>query len=201
MIPAILANLREFWMVHALLVLYSVLLAHHAWAGSRETKSLADYYVGGRGMGGWVIGISFFATYASTNSFVGFSGQTYSWGLPWMLFIPTAVAFSLFAWIVVAPRLRSLTAEMDSLTLPDFIGFRFASRPARVAASIIVIAASFFYMTAVFKGIGNLLETFLELTGEPAAFQPTPMGTSVRMLTPGESVRQSLQPRSFVSSQ
>ena len=166
MIEAILANLREYWMVHSLLVVYTVMLAHHAWAGNRSTKGLADYYVGGRGMGGWVIGLSFFATYASTNSFVGFAGQTYDWGVPWMLFVPMAVAFSLFAWIVVAPRLRSFTKEMDSLTLPDFIGFRFGSTPARVFAALIVIVASFFYMTAVFKGIGNLLEIFLEIRYE-----------------------------------
>jgi SSS family transporter len=163
MIEAVLANLREYWMVYTLLVLYSVMLAHHAWTGKKETKNLADYYVGGRNMGGWTIGLSFFATYASTNSFVGFSGRTYAWGLPWLLFIPTAVAFSLFSWIVVAPRLRSFTAAMDSLTIPDFIGFRFGSTPARVFAALIVIAASFFYMTAVFKGIGNLLEVFLEI--------------------------------------
>ncbi len=163
MIDAVLANLRAYWMVHALLALYTVMLAHHAWTGNRSTKGLADYYVGGRNMGGWVIGLSFFATYASTNSFVGFSGQTYDWGIPWMLFIPTAVAFCLFAWVVVAPRLRSFTEAMDSLTIPDFIGFRFGSTPARVCAALIVIAASFFYMTAVFKGIGNLLEQFLDI--------------------------------------
>ena len=163
MIDAVLANLREYWMVHSLLALYTVMLAHHAWTGNRETKGLADYYVGGRNMGGWVIGLSFFATYASTNSFVGFAGRTYDWGVPWLLFIPTAVAFSLFAWLVVAPRLRAFTARMDSLTLPDFVGFRFGSTPARVFAALIVIVASFFYMTAVFKGIGNLLQQFLDI--------------------------------------
>ena len=166
MIDAILSNVREYWMVYTLLVLYTAMLAHHAWTGSRRTKGLADYYVGGRSMGGWMIGLSFFATYASTNSFVGFSGQTYDWGLPWLLFIPTAVAFSLFSWIVVAPRLRSFTAAMDSLTIPDFIGFRFGSTPARVCGALIVLVASFFYMTAVFKGIGNLLEVFLKIPYE-----------------------------------
>lgn len=163
MIDAVVGNLREYWMVHSLLALYSVMLAHHAWTGNRKTKNLADYYVGGRNMGGWIIGLSFFATYASTNSFVGFSGQTYDWGVPWMLFIPTSVGLSLFAWLVIAPRLRSFTTAMDSLTLPDFIGFRFESTTARVFAALIVVAASFFYMTAVFKGIGNLLEVFLEI--------------------------------------
>ena len=166
MIQAILANLREYWMVHTLLAIYTVVLAHHAWTGNRKTKGLSDYYVGGRNMGGWVIGLSFFATYASTNSFVGFAGKTYDWGLPWLLFIPLAVFFCLFSWIVVAPRLRSFTAAMDSLTIPDFIGFRYGSRPARVFAALIVIAASLFYMTAVFKGIGNLIETFLQIPYE-----------------------------------
>ena len=163
MIDTVLGNLREFWLVYSLLALYTVMLAHHAWTGKRETKGLTDYYVGGRNMGGWVIGLSFFATYASTNSFVGFSGQTYDWGVPWMLFVPASVALSLFAWLIIAPRLRSFTRAMDSLTIPDFIGFRFDSTPARVFAALILIAASFFYMTAVFKGIGNLLEVFLEI--------------------------------------
>ena len=160
---SVLAHLQEFWLVHSLLALYTIMLAHHAWTGNRKTDGLADYYVGGRNMGGWAIGLSFFATYASTNSFVGFSGRTYAWGLPWLLFIPAAVLFALFAWLAVAPRLRSFTAAMDSLTIPDFIGFRFNSTSARILAALIVIVASFFYMTAVFKGIGNLLETFLHI--------------------------------------
>jgi SSS family transporter len=162
-LSTVLANLREYWMVHALLAVYTGLLAWHAWQGNRSTKGLADYYVGGRRMGGAVIGLSFFATYASTNSFVGFAGQSYTWGLPWLLLVPFLVGFSLFAWRWVAPRLRDFTASLDSLTIPDFIGFRFDSTPARVFAAVIVLVASFFYMTAVFKGIGNLLEAFLAI--------------------------------------
>lgn len=163
MIDAVLTNLRTYWMVHALLAGYTCLLAYHAWEGNRGTKGVSDYYVGGRAMGGVALGLSFFATYSSTNSFVGFSGQAYDWGVPWLLFVPTAVAFCLFAWTVVAPRLRDFAEELGSLTIPDFIGFRFASTPARMLAALIVIAASFLYMTAIFKGIGNLLEVFLEI--------------------------------------
>jgi SSS family transporter len=159
----VLANLREYWLVHTLLGVYTVLLAWHAWRGNRATKGLADYYVGGRAMGGVVIGLSFFATYSSTNSFVGFAGQAYTWGTPWLLLTPFLVFFSLFAWRFVAPRLRAFTESLDSLTVPDFIGFRFDSTAARVCAALIVLFASFFYMTAVFKGIGNLLEAFLAI--------------------------------------
>ncbi len=159
----LVGSLQEYWPVHLLLLFYTVVLAYHAWQGNKSTKGLADYYVGGRSMGGFVIALSFFATYSSTNSFVGFSGQSWSWGLPWLLLVPFVVVFSFVAWTWVAPRLRDFTEALDSLTLPDFIGFRFKSTPARVFAAVIIIFASFFYMTAVFKGIGNLLEAFLEI--------------------------------------
>ena len=160
---ALLDSLVEHWMVHVLLVLYTAMMAWHAYEGKRETKGLADYYVGGRGMGGLVLGLSFFATYSSTNSFVGFSGQAYGWGAPWLLLVPFVVGMSLFAWLAVAPRLRDLAEALDSVTIPDFIGFRFDSTSARVFAALIVLVASVLYMTAVFKGIGNLLEIFLEI--------------------------------------
>ena len=161
LVDAVLESLRTYWPAHSLLLLYTLVLAHHAWSGKRATKGVADYYVGGRALGGVALGLSFFATYSSTNSFVGFSGQSYDWGIAWLLLAPMAVAFSFAAWRWVAPRLRRFTEELDSLTIPDFIGFRFNSSSARVAAAVIVVFASLFYMTAVFKGIGGLLQSFL----------------------------------------
>lgn len=159
---------REHWLVLLLLAAYTGLLAQHAVAGRRRTRGMVDYYVGGRAMGGVALGLSFFATYSSTNSFVGFSGQAYSYGVGWLLLAPSAVLFSVIAWTWVAPRLRVFTASLDSVTIPDFIGFRFGSAAARVAAALIVLFASFLYMTAVFKGIGNLLEVFLDIPYEAA---------------------------------
>lgn len=160
---AILDYLGEYWLVLSLLLLYTLVLVRHALEGKRETAGLVDYYIGGRRLGGVAIGLSFFATYSSTNSFVGFSGQSYSWGLPWLLLVPVLVALVYVAWKWVAPRLRHFTEALDSLTIPDFIGFRFDSTPARALAAVIIVFASLFYMTAVYKGIGNLLQVFLEI--------------------------------------
>ena len=155
--------IREHWIVLLLLVLYTAVMVHHALVGKRRTHGMVDYYIGGRSLGGLALGLSFFATYASTNSFVGFSGQAYTYGVAWLLMAPCVVLFSWIAWVWIAPRLRRFTAALDSVTIPDFIGFRFDSKAARVLAALIVLFASFLYMTAIFKGIGNLLETFLDL--------------------------------------
>ncbi len=157
------AYLSEHGFVYALIAAYGVLLVRHALQGREKTRSASDYFVGGRAMGPVVIGLSFFATYSSTNSFVGFSGQAYEWGVTWFLLVPFVAGLSACAWIFVAPRLRTFTESMGSLTIPDFIGFRFQSQPARILAAAIVLFASFIYMTAVFKGIGILLEAFLDI--------------------------------------
>ena len=153
----------EHGLVLALLGVYTALMVYHAWIGQRRTRGWLDFFVAGRSLGGFTLGISFFATYASTNSYVGFSGQAYSYGLSWLLLVPFAVGFTWMAWIWVAPRLRERTASLGSVTIPDFIGFRFASTPARVGAALLVLFSSVIYMTAVFKGIGNLLEAVLEV--------------------------------------
>ena len=155
--------LQTHWIALSLLAGYGVLLVRHALEGRRETEGRADYYVGGRGMGGIVLGLSFFATYSSTNSFVGFAGQAYTYGAPWLLLAGAVVLFSLSAWLWIAPRLRAFTGAVDSVTLADYIGFRFESPSARMLAAVIVIFASFLYMIAVFKGIGNLLQVFLDI--------------------------------------
>lgn len=168
MIAAILDNLRQYWLVHSLLGAYTLILAWHGWRGARETRGLADYYVGGRAMGGVVVGLSFFATFSSTNSYVGYSGQAYTWGVGWLLLVPAIVGISFLSWVAVAPRLRRFTEALGSLTIPDFIGFRFGNERARVIAAVIVVFSSILYMTAVFKGIGNLLEAFMEIPYRPA---------------------------------
>ena len=131
-----MAWIQEHWIALALLAAYGVMLVRHAIEGRRGTHGRADYYVGGRGMGGAVLGLSFFATYSSTNSFVGFSGQAYTYGAPWLLLAPAVVIFSLASWIWVAPRLRAFTGAVDSVTLADYVGFRFESRVARTLADL-----------------------------------------------------------------
>jgi SSS family transporter len=155
--------LADHWLVLVLLAAYGGMLVLHAWQGRRATQGVADYYVGGRTMGGVALGLSFFATYSSTNSFVGFSGQSYNYGAPWLLLAPLIVFFCIAAWAGIAPRLRRFTEELGSLTIADFIGFRFDSTRARVVAAGIVVFSSFFYLTAVFKGVGGTLAAFLDV--------------------------------------
>jgi SSS family transporter len=156
--------------VLTLFLIYSLVLFYNGVVGRRRAASVSDYYVGGRSMGGIAIGISFYATYASTNSYIGNAGQGYVFGLPWLLMTAFMVMFAIISWTVVAPRLRQFTSDWDSVTLPDFFAVRFDSNAARVIAALVIVFASTLYMTAVFKGVGNLFEVFFGIPYEAAIF-------------------------------
>ncbi len=162
--------LSEHWLAGLLMVLYTGVLLYNARVGQRQSRSMADYYVGGRNMGGIVVGVSFFATFASTNSYIGHAGKGYEYGLPWMTMPVFIVVFTFLSWSSVAPRLRRFTSHWDALTLPDYLESRFGSARGylRLAAGLVILFASLLYLIAIFKGAGNLFQVFLGIGYEGA---------------------------------
>ena len=160
--------LAQHWFAVALAVVYTAFLVAHARLGLRAGKTAAGFFIGDRRLGGAVIGISFYATFASTNSYVGLAGKSYEYGLPWLIMAAMLVVFCWLSWRVVAPRMRRFAAAWGSLTVPDFLAVRFASNRVRVAAAAVIVFSCLLYLIAVFKGAGNLLQVFLGIPYQPA---------------------------------
>ena len=98
--------LGEHWRVLLLLLAYGGLLLVNGRVGRARSANVTEYYVGGRNFGGLALGISFYATYASTNSFIGNSGKSWAYGLPWLLNLAFMLLFCAVSWSWVAPRVR-----------------------------------------------------------------------------------------------
>lgn len=165
-----MAWLSDHWLAGVLLVAYTAVLFYHARVGAQHSHNMTEYYVGGRNLGGVVVGISFFATFASTNSYIGHAGKGYEYGMPWMTMAVFIVLFTWLSWTAVAPRLRRFTSHWDALTLPEYLESRFGahSRLLRTAAAIVILLSSLLYLVAIFKGAGNLFERFLRIPYEAA---------------------------------
>ena len=54
------------WVAAILLLVYVAMLMYNALLGQRASDSISGYYLGGRRLGGFTIGVSFFATIKST---------------------------------------------------------------------------------------------------------------------------------------
>ena len=88
--------LVQHWVAVVLFAGYTTLLIFHARTGLKASDTMDEYFVGGRRFGGAVIGISFFATFASTNSYIGHAGKGYTYGAPWLVF---AALIVLATWL------------------------------------------------------------------------------------------------------
>lgn len=161
--------MAQHWMALALLGLYTLILMYNAFLGLRASASVAGYYVGARNMSGPVIGLSFFATFASTNSYIGHAGKGYEYGLAWMAMPIMLIFFTFVSWRFIGPKTRLLARNFDALTLPDFLAARFLSAntgpraPLRLATAVIVMLCSLLYLIAIFKGAGHLFERFFQI--------------------------------------
>ncbi len=161
--------LVEHWLAAILLVVYALVLAYNAVLGRRASDSVEGYYVGGRNMSGVVVGVSFFATFASTNSYIGHAGKGYDFGLAWLVMAGIIVVFTYVSWRWVAPRMRAQAAHFGSVTVPHFLSQRYGdSVPVRLVSALVVVSASLLYLIAIFKGAGNLFEAFFRIPYEAA---------------------------------
>jgi SSS family transporter len=156
--------LHNHWIQMLFITLYLGLIAYHAWIGQKRSKSLGDYLVGGRSLGGVAIAMSFFATFVSSVTFVGHAGRSYDYGPSWWITCVVIFTSLMFvAWFVVAPPFVKQARIYSSLTVADFLEHRYQSRLLRRLAGFVVVAASVVYMVAVYDGAARLTESLLEL--------------------------------------
>lgn len=161
--------LTEHWLRLLFIGAYLALLAHHCRKARAATRDLGDYLVAGRSLGGWVIALSFYATFVSTNTFVGHAGKGWDIGLIWCVKGLVMALSAYAAWYLVAPRFCDRAREYGSLTLPDFLGHRYGSTVLRRVAALVIIGASVVYLIAVYKGSATALQQFLGIGYRPAA--------------------------------
>ena len=156
--------LNDHWLQLVFVGMYLALLAWHAWLGKQRTSELADFLVGGRRMGGVVIGLSFYATFVSSVTFVGHAGRSYAFGPSWWLIcVIVFTTMVLLSWFAIAPRFTTRARELGALTVPDFLGYQFDSTTIRRLAGVVVVIASLAYMVAVYEGATRLLGALLDL--------------------------------------
>ena len=107
--------MAQHWLALVLLAGYTGALLYNAYLGSQASRGIAGYYVGNREMSGAVVGISFFATFASTNTYIGHAGKAYDYGFAWFTLAILLVLFSWISWRWIGPPLRRFASQWDCL--------------------------------------------------------------------------------------
>ena len=126
---------------------------------SRTMKS-AEYYVAGREVPAVFNGMATAADWMSGASFLALAGGIYLSGYPYMAFLVGWTGGYVLVASLIAPYLR----KFGCYTVPDFIGTRYGGNVARLCAVVILVLASFTYVTAQITGTGLVASRALDIS-------------------------------------
>jgi len=142
------------------LVLFLALMVGVGIWGMKKTKTLGDFFLGGRTLGPWISAAAYGTTYFSAVIFIGFAGtQGWQFGLNalWIA-LGNAVIGAGLAWVVLARRTRRMTQNLDTMTMPEFLQERYGAKHLKPIAASIIFFFLLPYSASVFKGLGHLFE-------------------------------------------
>ncbi|MDR1307802.1 MAG: sodium/solute symporter [Treponema sp.] len=128
--------------------------------GMKKTKTLGDFFLGGRTLGPWVSAAAYGTSYFSAVIFIGFAGtQGWQFGLNslWIA-LGNAVIGACLAWLVLARRTRRMTQNLDAMTMPEFLQERYGAKHLKPLAAAVIFFFLLPYSASVFKGLGHLFE-------------------------------------------
>jgi len=129
------------------------------WLGhrARESNSMKDFYLGGRGVGFLVLFMTLYATQYSGNTLFGFSGKAYRIGFAWLTCVHFMIAV-IVGYLLFAPSLHRLSRKGGYITPTDFLKDRYRSRGLNMLAPIVMIAALSNYLLAQLTAMGRALQ-------------------------------------------
>ncbi|MDJ0763898.1 MAG: sodium:solute symporter family protein [Myxococcota bacterium] len=102
----------------------------------KKNKNAEDYYVGGRKIPAFHVGLSIVATDVGGGFSIGLGGLGFAIGLAgsWMLF--TGLVGAWLSAVFIIPRIKAVDARHNMMTYPDFLRHRYGSAVALVAGII-----------------------------------------------------------------
>jgi sodium/proline symporter len=146
---------------------FAVLLAIGAVA-SRRVRTLADYYVGGKRLGYWVVAFSARASGESAWLYLGLTGLGALVGARALWVVVGEVVGVTLAWFLMARPFKQATDRYESITIPDYFASRFsgsgderAARTLRLFAAAALALFVTIYVSAQIDATGKAFDSFL----------------------------------------
>ncbi len=139
---------------------YALVLCAIAIFSLKRTKTLNDFFLGGRRIGAWLSAFAYGTTYFSAVIFVGYAGK-FGWNIGiWSLAIGigNALIGSYLAWKVLGRRTYKMTRELGATTMPEFFEKRYGSKGMKIFGAAVIFIFLVPYSASVYTGLSYLFE-------------------------------------------
>ena len=137
-----------------------------------RVKSVNDFFLGGRNMGGWMSAFAYGTSYFSAVIFIGYAGGIgwkYGVSATW-IGMSNAIFGCLLAWIVLAKKTRDMTHKLHAHTMPEFFEKRYQSKGMKIVSALIIFIFLVPYTASVYKGLGYIFKSSFGISFEMAIF-------------------------------
>lgn len=153
----------------AFIGLYLLSLVWIGWLGrqAREENSMRDHFIGGSGVGFFVLLLTLYATQYSGNTILGFSGKASRVGFSWLASVHFMTAI-VVTYLILAPKLFTLAKRHVFITPTDFLAHRFQHRGLNLLATLIMVAALLNFYLAQLTAMGRAVEGLTTLPPDTA---------------------------------
>ncbi|VTS08220.1 sodium:solute symporter family transporter [Tuwongella immobilis] len=127
-----------------------------------------SYFLGNRGLGGWVLALTVAATAVSGGTFMGFPSLIYTNGWVMALWICSYMVVPLTAMALMGKRINQVARISGAVTMPDVFRDRFQSPTLGILATLLILLFLTFNLVAQFKAGGLVLREAIRLNPPPA---------------------------------
>lgn len=117
-----------------------------------------EYFIGNRGLGGFVLAMTTIATYGSVSSFVGGPGQAWSIGFGWVYMAVVQVTALVLLYGIMGKKMALISRKLDAVTVVDVIRARYGSNLLANLSALIIVVFFAATMIAQFVGGAKLFE-------------------------------------------
>ena len=124
----------------------------------KHATDVNGFVLGGRSVGPWLTAFAYGTSYFSAVIFVGYAGQfgwKYGLASTW-IGLGNAFIGSLMAWTILGRRTRVMTQQLNSATMPEFLGKRYDSKALKIGASAIIFIFLIPYTASLYNGLSRL---------------------------------------------
>ncbi|MGF1669533.1 MAG: VC_2705 family sodium/solute symporter, partial [Balneolaceae bacterium] len=119
----------------------------------------SDFYIAGKGVHPLANGMATAADWMSAASFISMAGLVAFMGYDGSVYLMGWTGGYVLLALLLAPYLR----KFGKFTVPDFVGDRFYSSPARMVAVLCAVFISFTYVAGQMRGVGIVFSRFLDI--------------------------------------
>lgn len=145
----------------ALYLAFTFLLAYLARRQAVGGGFLREFFIGGRTIGPWVLGLTWIATSASGGTFIGAPALAHANGWSVMLWISGYIVVATVGFGLLGRRIVELGGTTGALTFPDLLRDRFESRAIGALSGIAMLVLHTSFIVAQYIAGARVLEAAL----------------------------------------